>query len=80
MEKIPSEIILFFVGQTGLAAWSLITMFFDMKAMKGKMTEMDEENKELRHDLKNLNDTLLIVKNNTELLLLGRIKTQSSKI
>jgi hypothetical protein len=43
--------------------------------MAKKVNELEAENKELKSQLKELSDTLLLVKNNTDLLLLGRIKT-----
>lgn len=76
-QTIPISLIIFVVGQTATAAWAIITMWFDVKSLKSKMTEIEEENKELRAHLKELSDMLLVVKNNTDLLLLGRIKTGS---
>jgi hypothetical protein len=40
-----------------------------------KLEAMEQEHKDLKKQLKELNDTLILVKHNTELLLLGRIKT-----
>lgn len=73
--NIPISIIIFFVGQTATAAWALITMWFDVKSLKARLAVSETENKELREQIKHLSDMVLVVKNNTDLLLLGRIKT-----
>jgi cell division protein FtsB len=74
-DNVPTSVILFFVGQTATAAWAIITMYFDIKTLKQKHESIIKENEELKHQLKDLSDTLLIVKNNTELLVLGKLKT-----
>lgn len=75
----PISVILFIVGQTATAAWAIVTMYFEMKQIKIKISELEEENKDLKESVKSLSDMLLVVKNNTDLLLLGRIKTGNSK-
>lgn len=73
-QNIPISLIIFVIGQTGLAAWSIITMWFDVKSIKLKLVEVEQENKDLKEQIKIMSDMLLVVKNNTDLLLLGRIK------
>ncbi len=75
MNQIPVAIIVFMLGQTVAAFWTLIKMYFTIESLKKKMIEIESENKELKHQLRDLSDTLIAVKNNTDLLLLGRIKT-----
>jgi hypothetical protein len=79
ISEIPTPIIMFILGHSVAIAWALITLFFDVKALKIQAKEMHEENVELRKQLKDINDTLLIVRNNTELLMLGKLKTSSGK-
>lgn len=74
-ENLPISLIIFVIGQTATAAWAIITMWFDVKSIKQKLIEVEIENKELRDQIKEMSDMLLVVKNNTDLLLLGRIKT-----
>ncbi len=74
-QNLPMGLIIFVLGQTATAAWAIITMFFDLKSLKAKLIEVEAENKELKEQIKIMSDMLLVVKNNTDLLLLGRIKT-----
>jgi hypothetical protein len=75
LNNIPWSLVIFVVGQSGLAAWAIIKMYFKLNALDEKVNKLETENKELKLQLKILSDTLLLVKNNTDLLLLGRIKT-----
>ena len=75
LENIPTSVVLFFIGQTAAIAWAIITMFFDIKELKQNFVSIKKENEALKHQLKELSDTLLIVKNNTDLLILGKLKT-----
>jgi hypothetical protein len=75
LNNIPWSLVIFVVGQSGLAAWAIIKMYFKLNALDEKVNKLEAENKELKLQLKILSDTLLLVKNNTDLLLLGRIKT-----
>ena len=75
LNNIPWSLVIFVVGQSGLAAWAIINMYFKLNALDEKVNKLETENKELKLQLKILSDTLLLVKNNTDLLLLGRIKT-----
>lgn len=77
LNNIPWSLVIFVVGQSGLAAWAIIKMYFKLNALDEKVNKLETENKELKLQLKILSDTLLLVKNNTDLLLLGRIKTSS---
>lgn len=69
--------ILFFVVQMFIGIWALIKMYFTNEQLKDRMQAIEQENKELKKQLRELSDTLILVKQNTELLLLGRIKTNS---
>lgn len=75
LENINPSLIIFVVGQTATAAWAIITTHFKVRAIESKLAEMEKENHALKVQLKDLSDTLLIVKNNTELLVLGKLKT-----
>lgn len=75
LEQIPTGLIVFFLTQTGAVIWFFIKLYFKVESMAKKVNELETENKELKGQLKELSDTLLLVKNNTDLLLLGRIKT-----
>ena len=75
LENIPYQIILFFVTQTAAVVWFFIKLYFKVEAMSKKVSELDSENKELKKQLKDISDTLLIVKHTTDLLYLGKIKT-----
>lgn len=72
-------LIIFILTQTITAVWALIKLYFSNENLKARITAIETENKELKHQLKELNDTLILVKNNTELLLFGRIKTSHVK-
>jgi hypothetical protein len=75
LENIPYQIVLFFVTQTAAVVWFFIKLYFKVESMSKKVSELDSENKELKHQLKEMSDTLLLVKNNIDLLIIGRIKT-----
>lgn len=75
-------LITFGVVQIGGFAWTVIKLYFgkietdkELISMKAKQKELETENKELKEMIKGISDTLIAVKNNTELLMLGRIKT-----
>lgn len=75
LEDIPSGYIIFILAQTGTAVWAIIKLYFAVDAMKIKVAEIEKENKELKKQLQQLNDTLLLVKHSVDLLVLGRLKT-----
>jgi cell division protein FtsL len=75
LNEIPTSIIIFIVGQTATAAWAIITTHFKVRAIEQKLVEIEKENHELKQQLKELSDTLLIVRSHTELLVLGKLKT-----
>lgn len=77
MENLPWAPITYGVTNIAVFAWFLIKLHFRSQAQQDQIDNLKAENKEMREMLKELNDTLLIVKNNTDLLLLGRIKTNS---
>jgi hypothetical protein len=69
------KLILLIIGQAGLGILALVRLWFSNERLKERVKEIEEENAEFRKALKELSDTLLIVKNNTELLVLGKLKT-----
>lgn len=75
LNEIPTSIIIFIVGQTATAAWAIITTHFKVRSIEQKLVEIEKENHELKQQLKELSDTLLIVRSHTELLVLGKLKT-----
>ena len=79
LNEIPASVILFAITQTGLGIWALVKMYFKLNSLSDKVVKLEEENKELRTQLKEVSDTLLIVKNNTDLLVLGKLKTGNNK-
>ncbi len=79
LEQIPSGIVVFFIGQTGAVIWFFIKLYFKVESMSKKVTELESENKELKNQLKEISDTLLLVKHTTDMLYLGKIKTGASK-
>ena len=77
LNEIPWSLVIFLVTQTIAAIWVIIKMYFKLNSLDDKVNKLEVENKELRLQLKELSDTLLIVKNNTDLLVLGKLKTGS---
>ena len=75
LSNLPIGLIIFFLTQTGTAVWAIIKMYFKLNSLETKVNQLELENKELKKQLKDLSDTLLLVKNNTDLLILGRLKT-----
>lgn len=75
LENIPTGIIVFLLGQTVMGVLALIKLYYSFQALEKKVQEQEKEHKELRGQIKELSDTLLIVKNNTDLLVLGKLKT-----
>lgn len=75
ISNLPISLIIFFSAQTLTAVWSIIKMYFKLNSLESKVNMLELENKELKKQLKDLSDTLLLVKNNTDLLILGRLKT-----
>lgn len=63
------------IGQALLGIGALVKLWFSNERLKERMKEMEDRHKEFQKQFKELNDTLILVKQNTELLLLGRIKT-----
>lgn len=71
----PVGVIIFILGQTVTAVWAIIKLYFAVESMKSKVSEMEKENKELKTQLKELSETLLLVKHSVDLLVIGRLKT-----
>lgn len=63
------------ISQAIIGLGAFIKLWFSNERLKERVKEIEDHNRELRHQLKELSDTLIVVKQNTELLLLGRIKT-----
>lgn len=76
---IPTPVIIFVVGQTATAAWAIITTHFKVRALEEKMAETERENRELKKQLRDLSDTLLLVKHSVDLLVIGKLKTGGPK-
>lgn len=79
LENLPIGLIIFILTQTGAAVWAIIKLYFAVEGMKTKVSEIEKENKELKEQLKNMSDTLLLVKHSVDLLVLGRLKTGNVK-
>lgn len=75
LNSLPISLIIFALGQAVTTVWFFIKLYFKVESMDKKVKELELENKELKKQLKELSDTLLLVKNNTDLLILGRLKT-----
>lgn len=77
-------IITFGISHVGLFAWTVVKLYFgkietdkELASVKEKHKQLEAENRELKEMIKSISDTLITVKNNTELLMLGRIKTSN---
>lgn len=79
LQSLPIGLIIFILTQTAAAVWAIIKLYFAVESMKIKMVEIEKENKELKTQLKDLSDTLLLVKHSVDLLVIGRLKTGSVK-
>lgn len=79
LQSLPIGLIMFILTQTAAAVWAIIKLYFAVESMKIKMVEIEKENKELKTQLKDLSDTLLLVKHSVDLLVIGRLKTGSVK-
>lgn len=77
--NIPIPIIIFAITQTVAAIWFIAKLFNTVESMKVKMNDIEKENKELKTQLKELSDTLLLVKHSVDLLVIGRLKTGNVK-
>ena len=79
LTNIPIPLIIFAITQTVAAIWFISKLFTTVESMKVKMNEIEKENKELKTQLKELSDTLLLVKHSVDLLVIGRLKTGNVK-
>ena len=79
LQSLPIGLIIFILTQTAAAVWAIIKLYFAVESMKTKMVEIEKENKELKTQLKELSDTLLLVKHSVDLLVIGRLKTGNVK-
>lgn len=71
----PWTLIIFIVAQTAGAIWFISKMNAKIESMEKKQIDLENENKELKAELKQIRDILIRVEQNTSLLMLGRIKT-----
>lgn len=69
------KLIIIMLGQAGIGILALVKLYFSNERLKERVKEIETRNEKLADRLKELNDTMIVVKQNTELLLLGRIKT-----
>ena len=79
LQNLPIGLIIFILTQTAAAVWAIIKLYFAVESMKTKVVEIEKENKELKTQLKELSDTLLLVKHSVDLLVIGRLKTGNVK-
>jgi len=79
LTSIPLRLIIFAVTQTVAAIWFIAKLYSSVEAMKEKVNQIEKENKELKQQLKELSDTLLLVKHSVDLLVIGRLKTGNVK-
>ena len=69
------KLIMIIFGQAVLGIGALIKLYFSNERLKERVREMEERHKDFQAEFKELRDLLMSTKNNTDLLLLGRIKT-----
>lgn len=79
LTNIPLPLIIFAITQTTAAIWFIAKLYSSVESMKIKMVDIEKENKELKEQLKQLSDTLLLVKHSVDLLVIGRLKTGAVK-
>ena len=79
LENLPIGLIIFILTQTAMAVWAIIKLYFAVESMKTKVLEIEKENHDLKKQLKDMSDTLLLVKHSVDLLVLGRLKTGNVK-
>ena len=79
INEIPTSVIIFVIGQTATAAWAIITTHFKVLSIEKQVVEMKAESEALQKQLRELNDTLLLVKHSVDLLVIGRLKTGTLK-
>jgi hypothetical protein len=79
IESLPIGLIIFILTQTAMAVWAIIKLYFAVEGMKIKVLEIEKENHDLKKQLKDMSDTLLLVKHSVDLLVLGRLKTGNVK-
>ncbi len=77
--SVPVPLIIFAVTQTAAAIWFIAKLYTSVEAMKEKVVQIEKENKELKEQLRQLSDTLLLVKHSVDLLVIGRLKTGQMK-
>jgi cell division protein FtsB len=75
LTSIPLPLIIFAITQTVAAIWFIAKLYSSVEAMKEKVNQIEKENRELKQQLKELSDTLLLVKHSVDLLVIGRLKT-----
>lgn len=75
LNSVSPTIAIAFVTYTASTVWFFIKLYFKVESMSKKVSELETENKELKKQLTDLKDILLIVKHTTDLLYLGKIKT-----
>jgi cell division protein FtsB len=75
MEQLPWNIIIFGASNVIVFTVGAIKFYFKMEAIKADVDNLKAENKELKKQLRDLSDTLLLVKHSVDLLVIGKIKT-----
>lgn len=79
LSNIPLPLIIFAVTQTVAAIWFIAKLYSSVESMKEKVNQIEKENLDLKKQLKELSDTLLLVKHSVDLLVIGRLKTGNVK-
>ena len=79
LTSVPVPLVLFAITQTVAAIWFIAKLYSAVESMKEKVNQIEKENKELKQQLKELSDTLLLVKHSVDLLVIGRLKTGNVK-
>lgn len=79
LSNIPWPIVIFLITQAGALVGFGFWVYYSIKALQVKITEMEKENAEVKKELRELRETLLLVKHSVDLLVLGQLKTGQRK-
>jgi hypothetical protein len=73
--SIPWSLVVFFLTYTGAFVGFQFKLHYDNKRNKEAIDELKKENADLKRELKEVRETLLLVKHSVDLLVLGQLKT-----
>lgn len=79
LKDIPWTPVLFFIGQTAAFIAFQFKLHYDNVKNKTAIAELKEENKDLKKELREVRETLILVKHSVDLLVLGQLKTNKNK-